>query len=398
MKYVILIGDGMADYPLKELNNKTPLQAAKIPNMDKLAKMGCSGLLKTVPEGMDPGSDVANLSIMGYNPSEYYTGRGPLEAASMGVELSGGDVAFRCNFITKKNDILEDFNAGHITTPESGELIDVLNQNFEKYGKFYHGISYRNLFVFNKKESANLKTVPPHDIVGQKISENIVKPETDENARLINKIMEESENILLNTEVNKKRLDNNKKPANRIWLWGQGSKPQIETFKEKYNLKGATITGVDLIKGIGVYLGLNNINVPGATGYFDTDYLAKGKYAVDALDDHDLIFIHVEAPDEAGHAGDVAEKIKAIQEIDSKILGPIMKELMEYDEYVLVLLPDHATPISVKTHTMDAVPYVICSNNIKPDEVEYYDEESAKKGSLGIDKAHNLINKILNEI
>ncbi|MDP1553533.1 MAG: phosphoglycerate mutase, partial [Methanobacteriaceae archaeon] len=228
MKYVILIGDGMADYPLKELNNKTPLQAANIPNMDKLATKGASGLLKTVPEGMDPGSDVANLSIMGYNPSEYYTGRGPLEAASMGVELSDGDVAFRCNFITKKDDILEDFNAGHITTPESGELIDVLNQNFEKYGKFYHGISYRNLFIFNKKESVNLKTVPPHDIVGQKISENIVKPESDENARLINKIMEDSENILLNTEVNKKRLNNNKKPANRIWLWGQGSKPQID--------------------------------------------------------------------------------------------------------------------------------------------------------------------------
>lgn len=398
MKYVILIGDGMADYPLKELNNKTPLQAAKIPNMDKLATMGCSGLLKTVPEGMDPGSDVANLSIMGYNPSEYYTGRGPLEAASMGVKLSDGDVAFRCNFITKKDDILEDFNAGHITTTESGELIDVLNLNFEKYGKFYHGISYRNLFVYNKKESATLKTVPPHDIVGEKISENIVKPETDENARLINKIMEESENILLNTEVNKKRLDNNKKPANRIWLWGQGSKPQIDTFKEKYNLKGATITGVDLIKGIGVYLGLNNINVPGATGYFDTDYVAKGQYAMDALDDHDLIFIHVEAPDEAGHAGDVAEKIKAIQEIDSKILGPIMKKLEEYEKYVLVLLPDHATPISVKTHTMDAIPYVIYSNSIKPDELEYYDEESAKKGSLGIDKAHNLINKILNEI
>ncbi|MDO9627368.1 MAG: cofactor-independent phosphoglycerate mutase [Methanobacteriaceae archaeon] len=396
MKYVILIGDGMADYPLKELDNKTPLQVAKKPNMDKLASMGCSGFLKTVPDDMDPGSDVANLSIMGYDPEEYYTGRGPLEAASMGVNLSKNDVAFRCNLITENNGILDDFNAGHITSSESKDLIDILNKNYDDLGTFYHGISYRNLFVFSKKESSNLKTTPPHDIVGEKISENIIQPETDDNAILLNKLMEESRETLINSEVNQKRLNEGKKPANRIWLWGQGPAPEIDNFLEKYSLKGATITGVDLIKGIGLYLGLNNIEVPGATGYFDTDYSAKGKYAADALKDHDIIFVHVEAPDEAGHAGDLEEKIKAIEEIDLKILGPLMEALKDYEEYSLVLLPDHATPIDIGTHTMDPVPYVVFSTNLKPDSVQEYDEFSCKNGSLGIDVAHNLINNLIN--
>ncbi|PKL66622.1 MAG: cofactor-independent phosphoglycerate mutase [Methanobacteriales archaeon HGW-Methanobacteriales-1] len=398
MKYVILIGDGMADYPLKELDNKTPLQVAKKPNMDKLASMGCSGFLKTVPDGMDPGSDVANLSIMGYDPEEYYTGRGPLEAASMGVNLSKNDVAFRCNLITENNGILDDFNAGHITSSESKELIDILNCNFDDLGTFYHGISYRNLFVFSKKESANLKTTPPHDIVGEEISKHLIYPETDDNAILLNKLMEESREILIKSEINEKRLNEGKKPANRIWLWGQGPAPKIDPFLEKYSLKGATITGVDLIKGIGVYLGLKNINVPGATGYFDTDYSAKGKYAVDTLKDYDIIFVHVEAPDEAGHAGDLEEKIKAIEEIDLKILGPLMEALKDYEEYSLVLLPDHATPIDIGTHTMDPVPYVVFSTNLKPDSVKEYDEFSCKNGSLGIDVAHNLINKLINEL
>jgi 2,3-bisphosphoglycerate-independent phosphoglycerate mutase len=397
MKYVVLIGDGMADYPLKDLNNKTPLQVAKKPNMDKLALKGCSGFLKTVPEGMDPGSDVANLSIMGYDPEKYYTGRGPLEAASMGVDLAKDDVAFRCNLITEKNGILDDFNAGHITTPESSRLIDLLNDNFSE-GKFHLGISYRHLFVFKNKESAGLKTTPPHDIVGELISEHLIKPENEDNAILLNKIMEKSEKILLKAPVNEKRITDGKKPANRIWLWGQGPAPEIDTFLDKYGLNGATITGVDLIKGIGVYLGLENINVPGATGYFDTDYSAKGKFAIEALKNHDIIFIHVEAPDEAGHAGDVHEKIKAIEEIDSKILGPLMKALDEYDDYTVVLLPDHATPIDVRTHTMDPVPYVIFSTNLEPDLVDKYDEFSCKNGSLGMEMAHNLIHNIINNL
>jgi 2,3-bisphosphoglycerate-independent phosphoglycerate mutase len=379
---------------------------------------------------MDPGSDVANLAIMGYDPKKYYTGRGPLEAASMGVELGENDVAFRCNFITEKDGILEDFNAGHITTPESSQLINALNQNFNDQGTFYTGISYRNLFLYAKKDSASLKTTPPHDIVGEKIIDYMIQSKSgqsgipqneshpiskaiqnerspiikDKNEELtqhldqsqpLNQIMKESQNILLEHEVNKKRLAEGKEPANMIWLWGQGFKPHMESFKEKYGLNGATITGVDLIKGIGVYLGLNNINVPGATGYFDTDYGAKGKYAIDAVKDHDMVFVHVESPDEAGHAGDIEEKIKGIENIDSKILGPLLDTLPEYDQFMVTLLSDHATPISVRTHTMDPVPYAIYSPDLKQDDVQRYDEFSAKKGILGLGTAHELINMLI---
>lgn len=395
MKYVVLIGDGMADYPLEELNNKTPLQVAEKPNMDEVARKGVNGMLQTVPQGMEPGSDVANLAIMGYDPAQYYTGRGPLEAASMGVDLSENDVAFRCNFITEKEGILDDFNAGHITSTEASQLIHALNHSFGDIGTFHAGISYRHLFLYKHPQSSHLKTTPPHDIVGEKIEDYLISSESDVHASILNKIMQDSQNILLEQEVNKNRLAEGKKPANMIWLWGQGPKPQMETFQEKYGLNGATITGVDLIKGIGVYLGLNNISVPGATGYFDTDYKAKGKYAIDALPDHDVVFVHVEAPDEAGHAGDISEKIKGIEEIDSKILGPILDCLPEYNDFMLTLLPDHATPISVKTHTMDPVPYAVYGPGVKADAVEKYDEDSAEKGSLGLSKAHNLINKLL---
>lgn len=396
MKYVILIGDGMADYHLDELNGKTPLQAANTPNFDKLAKMGCSGLLKTVPDNMTPGSDVANLSLMGYNPADYYTGRGPLEAANLGIDLSNEDVVFRCNFITREDDILEDFNAGHITSHETKQLIDELNENFKDIGTFYHGVSYRNIFVYNKTESAKLESVPPHDVTGDSLSQNMLKPFGDENAIILNKLMEDSEEVLINSDINKKRQSEGKKIANRIWLWGQGTKPQIDTFHEKYGLNGATITGVDLIKGLGVYLGFNNINVPGATGYFDTDYNAKGEYAVDAIDKFDILFIHVEAPDEAGHAGDIEEKIKAVENIDEKILAPVMKKLEEYDEYAIVLTPDHPTPIPLKTHSMDLIPFTVYITGIESDKVEKYDEDSAKEGVLGIKKGYDLINCLIN--
>lgn len=386
----------MADYHLDELDGKTPLQAANTPHFDKLAKMGASGLLKTVPDNMTPGSDVANLSLMGYNPKDYYTGRGPLEAANLGIKLSDEEVVFRCNFITRENDILEDFNAGHITSPETKQLIDELNENFKDIGTFYHGVSYRNIFVYNKKESSKLESVPPHDVTGDSLSENMLKPFTDENAIILNKLMENSEEVLVKSEVNKKRKAEGKKIANRVWLWGQGTKPQIDSFYDKYGLKGATITGVDLIKGLGVYLGFNNINVLGATGYFDTDYNAKGQYAIDAIDKFDILFIHVEAPDEAGHAGDIEEKIRAMENIDQKILAPVMKKLEEYDEYTLVLTPDHPTPIPLKTHSMDLIPFTVYSTNIEADNIEKYDEDSAKEGSLGVRCGYDLINCLIN--
>lgn len=395
MKYVVVIGDGMADYPIEELGDKTPLQTAQIPNMDNIAAKGVNGLLKTIPDRMDPGSDVANLSIMGYNPQKYYTGRGPLEAASIGAELEDEDVAFRCNFIFQDQGLLADFNADHISTEESSELVEALNQAFYRYGKFYLGTSYRNLFVCKNEEMDSLESTPPHDVVGEPIKNHLIKPEEDENSHIINRIMYESQDILKDHLINQKRVKEGKKPANMIWLWGQGHRPNMKPFRSQYGIKGATITGVDLIKGLGVYLGLNNINVPGATGYYDTDYCGKAKYALKALKDNDLVFIHVEAPDEAAHAGDLEEKIKAIERIDKRILGKLMDNLPDYNDYSISILPDHPTPISMKTHALDPVPYAMYSTKGSSDDVELYDEESAKSGSQGLMEGYNFITNLI---
>ncbi len=392
MKYIVVIGDGMVDEPLAELNGETPLQKAKTPHMDFIAKNGSCGMLQTVPSGMEPGSDVANLSIMGYDPKEYYTGRGPLEAASIGATLKEDDVAFRCNLITQKNGLLADFNAGHISTVEAAELIESLNQAFFRYGKFYLGTSYRHLFVYNDKNAALLKSTPPHDEVGEPFHEHLLKgyntlnPPLDDKDVLnnlstkLNRLMYKSSDVLENHPINQKRIESGKNPANMIWLWGQGPKPQLPSFQEKYGLKGATITGVDLIKGIGTYLGLTNVHVPGATGFYDTDYCGKAKHALEALEDHDLIFIHVEAPDEAGHAGDIQEKISAIERIDRRILGKLIEELPSIDDYALAVLPDHPTPIDIRTHTSDPVPYAVYTPGCQADATESYSEVSVRKG------------------
>ncbi|MGL4669236.1 MAG: cofactor-independent phosphoglycerate mutase, partial [Methanobacteriaceae archaeon] len=392
MKYIVLIGDGMSDYPLDELNGKTPLEVANKPNIDEITKKGAAGLLKTVPDNLEPGSDVCNMGIMGYDPSKYYTGRGPLEAGSLGIKLKENDVTFRCNLITEKNGILKDFSAGHISSNEAKTLINYLNDNLlnelnnsiissandnvgnnsddnivdsinKKYNirvnrstnkllnkdlvKFYPGVSYRHLFVVEDSELAKLKTTPPHDIVGAKVEdymdfardENVVS----EKGQVIHDLMFKSHELLSKHAINISRSDNRKNPANMIWLWGQGLRPSLDNFHELYGINGSTITGVDLIKGIGAFAGLNNIDVPGATGYFDTDYKAKGKYAINALEDNDIIFIHVESPDEAGHAGNIEEKIKGIEKIDSNILGPLMNNITRYNDYKIAVLPDHST-------------------------------------------------------
>ena len=405
MKYVVLIGDGMSDYPLKELNNLTPLEVANKPNIDFLAKMGKVGQLQTVPENLEPGSDVANMGIFGYNPQKYYTGRGPLEAGSMGIATDDDEVIFRCNLITEENGILADFTGGHISSKEAAILIDALNKEFspeinpnikDNGGKFYSGISYRHLFVKNDLQLASLKTSPPHDIVGENIDNHTHW--NDESSLAIKNIMLKSKKILENHPVNQKRKRNGQKIANMVWLWGQGLRPLMPKFKDIYGISGSVITGVDLLKGIGVFAGLNNINVPGATGYFDTDYKAKGKYAAAALENSDILFVHVEAPDEAGHAGDIEEKIKAIERIDKYVLGQIMEKIEEYEDYKIAVLPDHATPIDVRTHTRDPVPLAIYSslNKDAADHVKIYTEKSVVNGSLGIDKAHNLIKNLLN--
>jgi len=394
MKYVVVIGDGMSDYPLDELNGKTPLQVANKPNIDELTLKGRAGQLKTIPESLSPGSDVANMSIFGYDPQKYYSGRGPLEAGSMGIEVSKEDVIFRCNLITEKNGVLDDFTAGHISSKEASSLINDLNEYFRDKGKFYSGVSYRHLFVRGDIQVKDLKTTPPHDIAGEKIDK--YTNWDNKGSLAIRDIMLNSKHVLEDHEVNKKRIANNKNPANMVWLWGQGLKPNMPLFKDLYGINGSTITAVDLIKGLGVFSGLNNISVPGATGYFDTDYKAKGKYAVNALKDNDILFVHIESPDEAGHAGNIDEKIKAIEQIDDKVLNPIVDNIGSFGDYKIAILPDHATPIDIRTHTRDPVPLAIYSSCDNNDDVKVYNEKSVVEGSLGLDNAFNLIKRLIN--
>ena len=394
MKYVIVIADGMADEPLDELNGKTPVVEANTPNMDFIAKNGYTGLAKNVPDGMTPGSDVANTSIMGFDPS-MLKGRGPLEAPSVGVSLGDNDVAFRLNFINVEDGKINDFTADHISTEEAEELIKALNENFGDIGKFYPGVSYRNLFVIEDLSMEELKSTPPHDVVGQPVEDNNLKPD-NEKSQLINKLMEDSVKVLENHPVNKKRVSEGKLPANMIWLWGQGAKPVIGNFPEKYGMSGATITGVDLLKGISTYINLDVIEVPGATAYFDTNYQNKVDYALESLKTHDVQFIHIEAPDEAGHEGNLPEKIRSIENIDSIILEKLLKELPNIDsEYTIAVLPDHPTPIDIKTHTMTPIPFAIYSTNIKePDDTEFYSEDMSK-GKYDTIIGHTLLSEMI---
>ncbi len=404
LKYVIMIGDGMSDYPLPELDNHTPLEVAKKPNMDMLAKKGRSGLTTNAPDHLPIGSDVANMSIFGYNPDEYYTGRGPLEAASQGIETVDGDVVFRCNLITEENGEIVDFTSGHITTEEATELMDALNKYFkDKYpdfkGFWHHGISYRHLFVYHDPDTSKLEIPAPHDIVDEKFDKYL---DWDTSyGKAIKDIMFESKKVLENHPVNQKRISEGKKPANMIWLWGQGTKPDMPAFKDVYGIDAAVITGVDLLKGLAIFSKLNKIDVPGATGYFDTDYEAKAEYASKALEDNDLVIIHVEAPDEAGHAAEIDEKIKAIERIDKIILTKILDEIPKYGDYKIVVLPDHPTPVPIKTHTRDLVPITVYSSKDedKADDVESYSEANNAKGSLGTDNVGcDLIKNLLDDI
>ena len=395
MKYIVLVNDGMADYRLPELNNKTPMQVADTPNLNEIVPKSKCGRLITIPPGSEPGSDAANLSILGYDPKIHFTGRGPLEAAAQGIKLGNNDMAFRCNLITEKNGILVDYSAGHISTPEAMQLIDKLN---EKLGtenqKFYPGLSYRNLLILkNTWFSEKILTTPPHNINGRPISENLVKPLESEGVKtadFLNRMIFKSKEILENHPINLKRLKNNENPANMIWPWSGGRKPQMQTFKEKYNMTSAVISAVDLIKGIGVYAGMDVINVPGATGLYDTNYEGKADYAIGSLKTHDFVFVHVEAPDEAGHAGEIELKIKTIENFDKRLLGRILKALRN-DDFRVAILPDHPTPIKVRTHTSDPVPFLIYDPCEKGDGVKKFDEYSVEEGSLGIMQGPELL-------
>ena len=366
MKYVLLVGDGMSDYPLEELGGKTPLQVAQKPNMDSLARNGRCGLAQTLVEKLPADSGVANMSLLGYDPEKYYPGRGPLEAANLGVVLSENDLAFRCNLVTEKDGILLDYSAGHITSEEAKELIELVDRELgsEKIN-FYPGIAYRNLLVL-RDSNLEVKCKPPHDVCGSKISEIMPEPKC-----ILNELIEASKKILESHPVNEKREAEGKNKANLIWPWGQGRKPSFPTLKERFGISGSVISAVAIINGLGLCAGLKVVKVPGATGYFDTNYKNKGEYALKALEERDFVYIHVEAPDEAGHIGNVEEKIRAIENIDKHILGKLLDSL---DEYRICVTPDHATPIKVKTHTRDPVPFVISGEGIEKDSRDSYGE------------------------
>lgn len=392
MKYIVLVGDGMADYPISELGERTPLEVARTPNMDFLAKHGRLGRIKTIPDKMSPASDVANISIMGYDPQKFYTGRGPLEAANLGIDLEQDDVAFRCNLITALGDQLADYSSGHISSEEARILIKCIDGNLGTDRiKFYPGMSYRHLAVVKRGHDLlleNLQCRPPHDITGEKISKNLPK---GDNADTIIKLMEGSRSILEKHEVNQVRIDLKENPANMIWLWGQGKKPQMPAFFEKYGLEGSVISAVDLIKGLGRILGLGVIAVPGATGYYDTDYEAKARAALKSLEKKDFVYLHVEAPDEAGHNGDLREKITAIERFDQLVVGTILKALKRKKNFRVLVLPDHATPISLKTHTAEPVIFGIFGSGITARGFLSYSEKEATKSEFYFEKGHELM-------
>lgn len=379
MKYIVLVPDGAADYPLKELGDKTPLQIAEIPNLDWLVSHGRMGSAKTIPSGFAPGSDVANLCLLGYDPRKFYAGRGPLEAASMGIELASDELAFRCNLITAEGDVLKDYSAGHISSPEARKLIEAVAAKLDSEKvHFYPGVSYRHLMVLTDA-NATADCFPPHDITGQTIEEHLP---SGAGADFLIDLMKKSREILADHPVNQNRGAEGKNEANMIWLWGQGRKPQMPTFKERFQLEGSIISAVDLIKGIGKYAGLKIIEVPGATGYFDTDYRGKAEYALRSLEENDFVFVHVEAPDEAGHIGDVKAKIKAIEDFDRLVVGVILGGMKNLGPHRVLVAPDHLTPISVKTHVADAVPFVIHSSNDPETRPQSFDEQTAKESSL----------------
>ncbi|MDI6785226.1 MAG: cofactor-independent phosphoglycerate mutase [bacterium] len=392
MKYIIIVGDGMADYAIEELGGKTPLQVAHTPNFDKMAQEGVVGLAKTIPNDLPAGSDVANLSVLGYDPHTYYTGRASLEAISKGITLEKNEVAFRCNLVSIEDGRMADYSAGHIDTFEAEKFIDLLNQKMSKHDvEFYLGTSYRNLMITSLipvNSFKDIKCTPPHDITGKSIIEYLPKGPRSE---ILTEIMFNSQNILKENELNLVRRLHNKKEVSMIWLWGLGYLPSMVKFNDLYSLRGANISAVDLIKGISICMGFEVIDVPGATGYYDTDYLSKANHALEVLKNHDLVYIHIEAPDEASHNGELKEKIKAIEEIDEKVVGVILDRIKEHKEYKMLLITDHYTPLSTKTHSREPVPFIVYGTSIKKDEISSFNEESAKNSALYFEEGYKIM-------
>lgn len=401
MKYVVLLCDGMADTPCPALNGQTPMEAAHKPNMDALAAKAEVGRVRTVPDGLAPGSDVANLAVMGYDTRECYTGRSPLEAANIGVELADDDVAFRCNLVTLSDEedytgkTILDYCAGDIHTADADPIIRTIQEqlgggNFD----FYTGTAYRHCMVWHGGKTELGKITPPHDITGKKIAGYL--PSHPDAAPILD-LMRRSVDILRDHPVNRQRIEKGLPPANAIWLWGQGKRPQLQNFLERFGLKGSVVSAVDLLKGIGRLAGMHVCEVPGATGYIDTNYTGKTQAALQELKDgQDYVYIHVEAPDECGHRGEVQNKVKAIEDIDRLILGPLLKELPALGDYTLMVLPDHPTPLDIRTHVATPVPYLLYRSNAEQDSgVSIFSENTAAQTGIYVDPGYTLIRRAL---
>lgn len=393
MKYAIIVPDGMADRPIEKLGGKTPLEMAETANMDKVVYIGRLGRVKTVPKGMAAGSDVAIMSVLGYDPLQHHPGRASLEAANLGMTVSEDDAVFRCNLVTISDGAMADYSAGQITTKEAEVLVATLNEKLSTETVSFHlGTGYRHIMLLRGGASISPKCFPPHDILLKNISKYL--PSGD-GADVLTNIMERSGLILAEHEVNRVRIDLGENPANMVWLWGMGLTPHIPSFRESYELTGAVVAAVDLVKGLAKIIGWDQVDVAGATAGLDTNYEGKGDAAIDALKEHDLVLVHIEATDEAGHAGNISAKIDAIHEVDAHIVGPIMRYLQEQEDYRLLVLPDHPTPIELRTHSADPVPFALCGSNVAPDHHETFTETQADESDLLIEPGHELMEYFL---
>lgn len=396
MKYIILVPDGVSDHPLEELGGKTPLESAKIPNMNWFSKIGKMGRTNTIPDKYPPGSDVGHLSILGYDPKTCYTGRAPLEAASIGVQLRDGEVAFRMNLVTESDGKMADYSAGHISTKEAQTIVNSLKERLESDRlKLYPGVSYRHIAVIRDPQGLDglsAQCTPPHDIQGRPIDEYWPKGKGSE---FLKKVMEEARILLRDNEVNKVRVDLNENPANMIWLWGQGVMPRIEPFQKKYGIRGALISAVDLVRGIGKLAELEVLEVPGITGYVDTNYEGKVEYGLRSLDKKDLVYIHVEATDEAGHEGNVKLKIMAIEDFDKRIVGPVRAYVESHPGTRVLIMPDHSTSSKIKTHVRGEVPFVMAGEGIEREGPDEFTESAAASSPVHVKEAHMLMGEFL---
>lgn len=399
LKTLIILGDGMADFPIPELRGRTPLMAAHTPAMDFLACEGCTGQFLTVEEDLPPGSEIANLTVLGYDPHQVYQGRGVLEAASLGVTLAPEDVAMRVNLICVEEEHIHSHSAGHISNEEAHTLIRDLQTHFAAWPiRLTPGLSYRHLLVIPGGDP-RLECAPPHDHVGETISGLLVKPRLPEattTAELLNRLIAESQVFLATHPLNRARVASGKQPANALWPWSPGCRPQMATFRERFGVRGAVITAVDLIKGLGIYAGMGIIPVEGATGLYDTNYEGKADAALAALEDHDFVYVHVEAPDEAGHARDLELKIRCIEDLDRRLIQRLLDGLgPRLEETIVAVLPDHPTPVATGNHVHGAVPVAIRDPRHAPDAVQRYDEESVKAGALGFLRGAQFIERVV---